>query len=85
MYIIIFWLFPPKLENREEFEGGLKNRKNLKKPGIKVPKNREEFSTGGRGGEQFFWLARIYTPGREIDTSKFTDKCSPARVAPGEC
>jgi len=45
----IFWPFPPwggnlsKLKNREEFEGGLKNRKNLKKPVIKVPKNREEF------------------------------------------
>ena len=48
-----------KLKNREEFEGGLKNRKNLKKPEIKVPNNREEFR---QGGGQFFWLARIYTP-----------------------
>ena len=31
----------------------------MKKPVIKVPKNREEFR---QGGEQFFWLARIYTP-----------------------
>ena len=49
-----------KLKNKEEFEGGLKKRKNLKKPVvIKVPKNREEFQ---QGGGQFFWLARIYTP-----------------------
>ena len=49
-----------KLKNREEFEGGLKKRKNFKKPVIKIPKNREEFRQGK--GEQFFWLARIYTP-----------------------
>jgi len=36
-----------KLKNREDFEGGLKNWKNLKKPVIKVSKNREEFRQGG--------------------------------------
>ena len=48
-----------ELKISEEFEERLKNRKNLKKPVIKVPKNRGKFQ---QGGEQFFWLARIYTP-----------------------
>ena len=46
--------FLSKLKNKEEFKGGLKKRKNLKKPVIKVPKNREEFR---QGGGQFFCLA----------------------------
>ena len=52
-----------KLKNREEFEGGLKKLEDFEETSNKNPKNREEFR---QAGEQFFWLARIYTPALDI-------------------
>ena len=49
-----------KLKNREEFEGGLDKTEEFEETSNKSPKKQGRISTGG---EQFFWLARIYTPG----------------------
>ena len=43
----------------EEFEEGLKISEEFEETSNKSPKKQGRFSTGG---EQFFWLVRIYTP-----------------------
>ena len=53
-----------KLKNREEYEGGVKKTEGFEETSNKSPNKEGRISTGG---EQFFWLARTYTPaGRPV-------------------